>query len=277
MRRARRLLDLPFCAVLAACGSNSTSALSPPAVDAAPPASPDWPAYGRDHDNSRANPAEHAITKSNVMTLEPRWAFSESAGDQHGVCVGRRRLFRRLEQRAPRRRCAKAARRSGRPLQPATAPNQAQRLTLRDGRRCLHRCARRALSAVDRKTRRPSLAAEKSTSKPRSCCGRRLSSSTICSSSVSARTRFSCRPRRLSRQRGGGGREIGHGEMASLPHGGSGVSIWSSAAIDKGRKLAFIGTGQEYSRGVSTPNSDALVAIRYETGELVWSQQFTDG
>jgi polyvinyl alcohol dehydrogenase (cytochrome) len=55
---------------------------------------------------------------------------------------------------------------------------------------------------------------------------------------------------------------------------GAGVSVWSSAAIDRERGLAYIGTGQAYEEPAG-PRSDSLLAIRYETGELAWSRQFT--
>lgn len=55
---------------------------------------------------------------------------------------------------------------------------------------------------------------------------------------------------------------------------GAGVSVWSSAAIDRERGLAYIGTGQSYEQPAG-PRSDSLLAIRYATGELAWSRQFT--
>lgn len=55
---------------------------------------------------------------------------------------------------------------------------------------------------------------------------------------------------------------------------GAGVSVWSSAAIDRGRGLAYIGTGQSYEDPAG-PRSDSLLAIRFATGELAWSRQFT--
>jgi outer membrane protein assembly factor BamB len=57
---------------------------------------------------------------------------------------------------------------------------------------------------------------------------------------------------------------------------GSGVSVWSSAAIDPSLKLAYIGTGQTYSAPAG-PMSDSLVAVDYETGAISWSKQFTMG
>jgi polyvinyl alcohol dehydrogenase (cytochrome) len=55
---------------------------------------------------------------------------------------------------------------------------------------------------------------------------------------------------------------------------GNGVSVWSSAAIDTERKLAFIGTGNSYETPAGTL-SDALLAINYETGMLQWSNQYS--
>jgi polyvinyl alcohol dehydrogenase (cytochrome) len=58
--------------------------------------------------------------------------------------------------------------------------------------------------------------------------------------------------------------------------GGAGVSVWSTAAIDQTRKLAYIGTGNTYEQPAS-PRSDALMAIDYETGTVRWLRQFTTG
>ena len=55
---------------------------------------------------------------------------------------------------------------------------------------------------------------------------------------------------------------------------GPGVSVWSSAAVDTTRGLMFIGTGNSYAQPAS-PYSDALLALRYRTGELAWHVQFT--
>jgi polyvinyl alcohol dehydrogenase (cytochrome) len=55
---------------------------------------------------------------------------------------------------------------------------------------------------------------------------------------------------------------------------GAGNGIWSTPAIDEARKLLFVGTGQSLSEPTG-PLADSLLAIDYETGELVWSKQFT--
>ena len=58
--------------------------------------------------------------------------------------------------------------------------------------------------------------------------------------------------------------------------GGAGVSIWSSPAVDTERGLVFIGTGNTYEPPAS-PRSDAIMAVRYATGEVAWVRQFTEG
>jgi outer membrane protein assembly factor BamB/lysophospholipase L1-like esterase len=57
---------------------------------------------------------------------------------------------------------------------------------------------------------------------------------------------------------------------------GAGVSVWSSAAVDYARKLVFVGTGQTYEQPAS-PRGDSVIAIRYETGDVAWTHQFTAG
>ena len=57
---------------------------------------------------------------------------------------------------------------------------------------------------------------------------------------------------------------------------GAGVSIWSSAAVDDGRRLIFIGSGQTYEQPAS-PRGDSLIAMDYETGAVAWVHQFTVG
>jgi polyvinyl alcohol dehydrogenase (cytochrome) len=57
---------------------------------------------------------------------------------------------------------------------------------------------------------------------------------------------------------------------------GPGVSVWSSPAVDTERGVLYIGTGQAYA-APAPPRSDALIALDLQTGEEVWSTQFTAG
>ena len=57
-----------------------------------------------------------------------------------------------------------------------------------------------------------------------------------------------------------------------LVHAGAG--IWSTPAIDQERGLLFVGTGQTLEEPTA-PLADSILAIRYRTGKLAWSRQFT--
>jgi polyvinyl alcohol dehydrogenase (cytochrome) len=55
---------------------------------------------------------------------------------------------------------------------------------------------------------------------------------------------------------------------------GAGVSVWSSVAVDAARQMVFIGTGQTYEAPAS-PRADAVVAVDYVSGEVIWVRQYT--
>lgn len=57
---------------------------------------------------------------------------------------------------------------------------------------------------------------------------------------------------------------------------GAGVSVWSTPAVDTGRNLLFIGTGNTYEPPAA-PLSDSVLAIDIATGQIAWSRQFTAG
>lgn len=54
----------------------------------------------------------------------------------------------------------------------------------------------------------------------------------------------------------------------------SGAAVWSSPTVDPRRGLVYAGTGENLNRP-TTGNSDAVVALDMETGELAWSFQAT--
>ena len=59
----------------------------------------------------------------------------------------------------------------------------------------------------------------------------------------------------------------------SNPSYGTGGTSFSMAGVDDKRQLIFIGTGNNYEPPGS-PFEDSLLALNYETGELIWSYQF---
>jgi len=62
-----------------------------------------------------------------------------------------------------------------------------------------------------------------------------------------------------------------HGAAA---YGPSGAGVWTSPVLDPERDTMYITTGDNYS-DPSTSMSDALVALRMSSGEILWSKQFT--
>ncbi len=72
---------------------------------------------------------------------------------------------------------------------------------------------------------------------------------------------------------------------ASQPHttkkgakhvGPSGAAVWSAPTIDTEKGLLYAATGDNYS-DPPTENSDAVLALSLETGNIVWSRQFRSG
>ena len=52
----------------------------------------------------------------------------------------------------------------------------------------------------------------------------------------------------------------------------SGAPVWTSPTIDAERNLLIFGTGENYS-SPADKNSDAVIAVRLDTGERIWSRQ----
>ena len=52
----------------------------------------------------------------------------------------------------------------------------------------------------------------------------------------------------------------------------SGAPVWTSPTIDVARNLLIFGTGENYS-SPADQNSDAVIAVRLDTGERLWSRQ----
>lgn len=58
-------------------------------------------------------------------------------------------------------------------------------------------------------------------------------------------------------------------------YSGSGAGIFGSPAIDRKSGLMFIGTGQNNGTAPSPSLCDALLALDYKTGKLIWYHQYT--
>jgi polyvinyl alcohol dehydrogenase (cytochrome) len=277
---------VPFSAVVlllagvSACSSDTDALAKPDAgttPDAARPPSPDWPSYGHDEDNSRANVEEHTIARSNVGALAPRWSFSEAAVTST-PSVYRGTVYFGDWNSALHAVDAKTGESVWATLvQPTAPPNQINDTPYVTEDAVYIGAHTALLSAVQRmsgeilwQTTVDDQAALMLWSSP-------VVIDDLLLIGVGSYQVFLPTTPPFRGNVVGVDAKSGAVKWKLYLTEGSGVSVWSSAAVDRVRKLAFIGTGQEYSQGAPSPNSDALVAIRYETGELVWSQQFTMG
>jgi len=59
-------------------------------------------------------------------------------------------------------------------------------------------------------------------------------------------------------------------------YGPAGAAIWSSPTLDAEHGIAYVATGNSYT-DVPTAHSDAVLALRMNTGALLWSRQLTPG
>lgn len=66
----------------------------------------------------------------------------------------------------------------------------------------------------------------------------------------------------------------GQNKAGSKTWGPSGAAVWSSPTLDVESKVVYAGTGVNYSNP-PTETSDAIVAFDMDSGQLLWSRQFT--
>ena len=62
--------------------------------------------------------------------------------------------------------------------------------------------------------------------------------------------------------------------LGATAWGPSGVGVWTAPVLDADRDTMYVTTGDNYS-DPPTAMSDALLALRMSTGEILWSKQFT--
>src|SRR5712692_9507463 len=62
----------------------------------------------------------------------------------------------------------------------------------------------------------------------------------------------------------------------SAVYGPSGAGVWTAPTLDPDRDTMYVTTGDNYS-DPTTPLSDAVVALRMSSGDILWSKQLTAG
>jgi polyvinyl alcohol dehydrogenase (cytochrome) len=71
-------------------------------------------------------------------------------------------------------------------------------------------------------------------------------------------------------------REQPRSKRGSAVAGPSGVAVWTAPTLDPGRDRMYVTTGDNYS-DPPTRLSDAVVALRMSSGDILWSKQLTPG
>jgi polyvinyl alcohol dehydrogenase (cytochrome) len=66
----------------------------------------------------------------------------------------------------------------------------------------------------------------------------------------------------------------GKTRQGAVTWGPSGAAVWTAPTLDPQRDILYVTSGDNYS-DPATSLSDALLAMRMSTGEIVWSKQFT--
>jgi polyvinyl alcohol dehydrogenase (cytochrome) len=69
-------------------------------------------------------------------------------------------------------------------------------------------------------------------------------------------------------------KQRGKTKTGAVVFGPSGVGVWTAPTLDPERDTMYVTTGDNYSEP-ATSLSDAVVALRMSTGEVLWSKQFT--
>jgi len=69
-------------------------------------------------------------------------------------------------------------------------------------------------------------------------------------------------------------KQHGKTKQGAASFGPSGVGVWTAPTLDPERDTMYVTTGDNYS-DPATSLSDAVVAMRMSSGEILWSKQFT--
>jgi polyvinyl alcohol dehydrogenase (cytochrome) len=249
-----------------------------PASDAGPPAPPStWPMFGFDITNSRNNSAEKALSTSNVARLRELWRFNGPSTTSAPAVVDGVAYLPGWDGKVYALRLE-----DGSSVWTTTLPHlidssptvTADRVFVSDDHGSVH--------ALDRAS-----GAERWSHAVDSHPETHLWSSPIYIPSASlivqgvasgeeqvAKTIYTFRGSVVGLDAESGAERW---RVATTdPNLGPGIGVWGTATVDETRKWVFIGTGNNYAPPASGL-SDSLLAIDYETGQLVWSKQFTSG
>ncbi len=262
----------PTLAILASLAAYSLSACQAPLrVEPA-----DWPGFGRDHDNSRFNPAEDVLTADTVGSAQELWRIEGSAATGTptialgrgyiGMWDGSLSVFDPVSGVEQARVGISAF------ALTASVAIGSEAVYAGDGGGVMHAISRERHETLWRRAIDPHPDAFVFSSPV-------LVDDLLIVGSASAEVAtqkddYTFRGSVVALDAWSGNERWRTYLTGDDDTSGAGVSVWSSAAVDRERRRLFIGTGQSYETPTS-PYSDGLVALDLDSGAVVWHRQFT--
>lgn len=239
--------------------------------------SADWPTYGRGFSNTFANPDETTLVPATVSGLEAKWTFQDVSAVSNPIVIGDIVYWIDWNSMLRAQRLSDGAMVWQRQIGTA---DRATSTPAVDGNTIYVTDHGGMVSAWTLDTGDPLWATDVVNpafdggaflwSSPR-VVGNRLLVATGDTPDAADRT-FRGEIIALDRNTGG---ELWRTLVQEMQYG-AGVSIWSTPAIDEARGVMYVGTGNAYAAPAG-PHSDALLALDYSNGDLLWSDQYEAG
>ena len=235
----------------------------------------DWPVYGHDAANSRLSPRDPALSRSSVARLRPTWSVDGLVGVTGTPVVAD-------GTRTSTTGAAPSTRSTPPPVKSGGGPRSAARSSPHPPSPTT-RCSSPRATRSTASTGPPAARSGRSTPTPiptrRSARPRWWSTGSCCRAPRASRTwrrspHYTFRGSIAAYDVATGHERWRFDTTPDNATAGAGAGIWSTPAIDRRRGLLFVGTGQTLEEPTA-PLADSILAIRYRTGKLLWSRQFT--
>jgi polyvinyl alcohol dehydrogenase (cytochrome) len=262
------------CAALAAACSSSSRPTSHVPTTVARPVVADWTLYGHDLANTRLNPLETLITRTNVARLKPGWSENGLVGVTGTPTVSEGIVY--FDDWTGTVHAVKAT--TGKPVWTTKVGGLfiASPAVTDDA---VYVAAGATLTRLDRATGKTQWIATTNDSpfagidaSPVPVDGLVIQA-TASNEEPIPKQQYTFRGSISAYDAQTGKQKWRFYTTKNNAHDGPGVGLWSTPAVDVRRKLLYVGSGNAYAEPTG-PLADSILAINYETGKLVWSRQF---
>ena len=237
---------------------------------------PEWSMFGHDLSNSRSNPDEHTLSVDNVAGLQRRWQWSGAATTSTPAVADGTAYLPAWDGKVYALHVA-----DGSPVWTASLPNlidssptvTSTQVFVSDNMGFVH-ALERASGNVQWSKQVDTHAQAHLWSSPMYIDDAGIVVVGVGSGEESLQAPYSFRGSVVALEAASGNVVWQFYTTPDDASSGPGNAVWATAAVDTGRKLLYIGTGNNYAAPTG-PYADSLLAIDYTTGALAWSHQFT--